>query len=81
MPVASTLALRGGGGGGIAIEPVANNIVVELLAPQQAGKGLAHDVPRFVVGGRGMMLSRTRRLPRSARRKAVEVRAKMRWPR
>ena len=35
------------------MQPVANNIVVVLLGPQQAGKGLAHHVARVIVcGGR-----------------------------
>ena len=42
--VAALLALFGRlGPGGIAFEPRANLIMIELLGPEHTGKGLAHD--------------------------------------
>src|SRR5450755_5089095 len=45
-------ARRGWRLGGVTVEPAADVVVVQLLAPQQAGEGLAHH-HRLIRTGRG----------------------------
>ena len=52
----------------IALEPIADDVVVELLRPQQPGERAALDRAIFLVGAsRATACRRTRRLPRCAR--------------